>query len=342
MSKIKKKSELFLLMGLCIGIALVIFVCSSEAQMKTPKPLKITLSGYSVGGSSTVVAESIGEAIKRAVPGSAFTFEPGQSGANEVVVATGKTELGFSHHYTTKAAMTGKEFFKRAYPNLRAITYMHDTYSTWVFRKDTGLTSIEEIKEKKFPIIAGANMKDSLMEIQCRYGLEAYGISYEDIEKWGGKIHYITSVALFDLMRNKRANAYLMCMTPPFAGLNELSINVELIWLPMSDEAIQTTAKKLGGGKKIFVPKEWYPRFLTSNVPTLAVPNILITRAEIPEETIYWITKAIYDNLGYLHKASVQLSQMTKETMGMELGGVPLHPGAEKFYREAGVPIEGK
>ena len=340
MLKIRMKSELFVSVVVCVGIVLMTFVHSPEAQ--TPKPLKITLAGYSVGGSSTVVAEAIGEAIKRTVPGSAFTFEPGQSGANEVVVATGKTELGFSHHYTTKAAMAGKEFFKRAYPNLRAITYMHDTYSTWVFRKDTGLTSVEQIKERKFPVIAGVNTKNSLMEIQARFGLEAYGISYEDIEKWGGKIHYITSVALFDLIRNNRANAYLMCMTPPFAGLNELSINIDLVWLPMSDDAIQSVAKKMGGGKKVFVPQKWYPRFLTKDVPTLAVPNILITRAEVPEETIYWITKAIYGNLDYLHKASVQLSQMTKETMARELGGVPLHPGAEKFYREAGVPMEGK
>ena len=118
-----------------------------------PKPLKVTMAGYSVGGASAVVGESIGQAIKRTIPGSAFTYEPGRSGANEVTVATGKTELGLSHVWTTKAAMNGKEFYKQKFPNLRVITYLHETAVCMLFRKDAGIKSLEEIKAKKFGLI---------------------------------------------------------------------------------------------------------------------------------------------------------------------------------------------
>jgi len=334
-----RKATWSVLLTVIIVVGMVGIAWPQTGVKKLSKPLKITMSGYSVGGASAVVGESIGNALKQAVPGSAFTYEPGQSGANEVTVATGKTELGLSHVWTTKAAIEGKEFYKQAYPNLRVIAYLHDTYATWVLRKDAGISSIEQIKEKKFPFAAGVNTKNSVMEALPRYGFEAYGMSYDDVEKWGGKIHFLASNPTFDLIRNKRAHAFLGSITPPYAALNELATTVDLVWLPMSDEAIQYVARKMGGGKKVFVPKEWYPKFMASDVPTVGVPNVLITRAEAPEEEIYWITKAIYDNLASLHKASVQLLPMTKETIAREIGDLPLHPGAEKYYREAGVPL---
>lgn len=118
MAMIRKKSAVLLIVILVLVTVLFILGDSSRAQpttgvKKAPKPLKITVAGYSVGGASAVVGETIGEAIKRTVPGSAFTYEPGQSGANEVTVATGKTELGLSHVWTTKTAIEGKEFYKQ-------------------------------------------------------------------------------------------------------------------------------------------------------------------------------------------------------------------------------------
>jgi len=342
MRALKRRLLLLLMVLAGLGITMITSTDSLRAEQKAPegkaaKPIRITLAGYSVGGSSAVVGEAIGEAIKRTAPGSAFTYEPGQSGANEVTVATGKTELGLSHVFTTKAAMEGKEFYKKTYPNLRAIAYLHDTYETMVFRKDAGITSIEQIKEKKFPLMAGVNTKNSVMEAMARYALEAYGISYNDIDKWGGKINFLASNPTIDLMRNKRAHAFIGGVTPPHTPYNELAINVDLIWLPMSDEAIQYVAKKMGGGRKVAILKEWHPKFMSKDLPAVGVPNILITSTEIPEEEIYLVTKALVNHLDYIHKVSGQLAPMTKATMVKEIGGIPLHPGAEKFYREMGM-----
>lgn len=301
-----------------------------------PKPLRITMAGYSVGGASSVAGEAMGEAIKRMIPGSAFTYEPGRSGANEVTVATGKTEVGLSHVWTTKSAMTGTAFYKKQYPNLRVISYLHETSACALFRKDAGITSLEQIKEQKFGIIAGFNTKYSVMEQLGRYTLEAYGITYEDIERWGGKVHYLSTRPTFDLMRNKQAHGFLSAITPPYGAINELATTVDLVMLPMSDEAIQYVAEKMGGGGKYINKKEDYPRVLTQDVPTVGVPNVLITSAERPEEEVYWVTKAIYENLDYIHRAARQLSLMNKNTMAKKIGNLPLHPGAEKFYREIG------
>ena len=335
MSRTKAFSVSSLVFMMSMAITLTGIEAATGAE--NPKPMRVTMAGYSVGGSSSVAGEAIGEAIKRTAPGSAFAYEPGRSGANEVTVATGKTELGLSHVWTTKAAMNAKEFYKEKYPNLRVITYLHETAVCMLFRKDAGINSLEQLKEKKFGLIAGVNTKNSLMEVAARYTLEAYGSSYADIEKWGGKIHYLSSGPTFDLIRNKRAHAFASCITPPDSNINELATTIDLTILPLNDAVIQTVAEKMGGGEKYVHEKSDYPKFLTKDVPSVGLPNILITRAELPDDQAYWITRAIYEHLGYLRQTAKPLAHMNRETMARKIGGLPLHPGAIKYYKEIGV-----
>jgi len=331
-----KKTTLTLFVVMMAFVSASLFNMETACGQNKPKPLKITVAGYSVGGASSVVGEAIGQALKRTIPGSAFTYEPGRSGANEVTVSTGKTELGLSHVWTTKAAMNAKEFYKKKYPNLRVITYLHETAVCMLFRKDAGINSLEEIKAKKFALIAGVNTKNSLMETSARYTLEAYGVNYADIDRWGGKIHYLSSRPTFDLLRNRKANAFASCITPPYGGINELATTVDLIMLPMSAAAISYVADKMGGGGIYIHQTKDYPKVLTEDVPAVGLPNVIITRAELPEDQAYWITKAIYENLGYIKRAAKQLAPMNKDTMAKRIGGLPLHPGAQKYYKEIG------
>jgi len=336
-NKMKKTTTLTMFIVILALVSAPMLQATAFGQEK-PRPLKVTMAGYSVGGASAVVGEAIGQALKRSIPGSAFTYEPGRSGANEVTVATGKTELGLSHVWTTKAAMHAGEFYKQKYPNLRVITYLHETAVCMLFRKDAGINSLEEIKSKKFGLIAGVNTKHSLMETSARYTLEAYGVTYADVEKWGGKIHYLSSRPTFDLIRNKKANAFASCITPPYGAINELATTVDLVMLPLSAEAISYVAEKMGGGGIYIHQKGDYPKVLTEDVPSVGLPNIIITRAEVPEEQVYWITRSIYENLSSIKKAARQLGPMDKNTMATRVGGLPLHPGARKFYQEIGAP----
>ena len=72
------------------------------------------------------------------------------------------------------------------------------------------------------------------------------------------------------------------------------------------------------------------------DIRTVAQPNFLACRPDLPEETVYLITKTIFENLPFLHnihKATMAMS-LERATLGLP---VPLHPGAEKYYREKGI-----
>jgi len=100
-------------------------------------------------------------------------------------------------------------------------------------------------------------------------------------------------------------------------------------------------AKKADGGLGLWTPylikKDAYPG-LTKDVMTIAQPNFLAVRGDLDEETVYLITKTLYENLPFLHaihKATKAMS-LEKALVGLPM---PLHPGAARYYKEAGLEI---
>ncbi len=99
--------------------------------------------------------------------------------------------------------------------------------------------------------------------------------------------------------------------------------------------------KQADGGRNLWtrfvIPAETYPN-QPKDINTIAQPNFLAVRADLDEDAVYQITKAIYENLAFLnaiHGATKAMS-LEKATSGLPL---PLHPGALKYYREAGINV---
>jgi uncharacterized protein len=74
----------------------------------------------------------------------------------------------------------------------------------------------------------------------------------------------------------------------------------------------------------------------TEDVPTAAIPNFLVTHAGVPDDTVYRIVKAMYDNLDTLHAAH-SAARVIKRENAIKGMPIPLHPGAERYYREVGL-----
>jgi TRAP transporter TAXI family solute receptor len=101
---------------------------------------------------------------------------------------------------------------------------------------------------------------------------------------------------------------------------------------------------KADGGRELWtpytIPAGTYPG-LDKDVQTIAQPNFLATRADLPEENVYQITKTIYENLPFLqaiHPATKAMA-IEKAIAGLPL---PLHPGAARYYSEQGIEIPAR
>ena len=83
------------------------------------------------------------------------------------------------------------------------------------------------------------------------------------------------------------------------------------------------------------IPADTY-KGQTADVPTVAVQNFLVTHEGVPAETVYAMTKSMFDNLDQMSAAHAAAKAIRKDSAANGMP-VPLHPGAEKYYREAGL-----
>jgi uncharacterized protein len=300
-----------------------------------PPSIRMTLSGASPGGAWSAIGEVITDELRRAIPHSSFTLEPGQDGANAALVQSGKVELGLVHSSIARAAIDGTFPFTAAQPDVRAVMLVYgDAPFHFIVDTRTGLTSFEQIRAERRRLRIAVNTRGSLMELATRTALEAYGIEYDDIRAAGGGVLFYPLNTSFEMMGRARLDAIGVTMQIPSTQTIAANRLVGLNVLSLSPEAIAFANARLGTETAI-IPRSTYG-FLDHDVHTFAGRVILVTSRAVPDQEIYEVTRALHLRLAQLRRAHGSLKALTPETMP-QVGGVPLHPGAERYYREIGV-----
>jgi len=293
------------------------------------------LAGASPGGAWSAIGEAISDELRQGIPGSAVTLEPGQDGANAVRVQRGSAELGIVHSSIALAALAGTAPFESPQPDVRAVMLIYaDAPFHFVVDGRAGLTSFEQIRDERLPVRLSVNTRGSLMELASRTALEAYGMSYDDIREAGGTVLFQPMTPSYEAMGRGRIDAIGVTVQVPSRHAVDASRRLDLDVLTLTDEAVAFANERLGTDDAT-IPSDAY-RFLDHDVRTFAGRTILIAHRDLPDEQVFEMTSLLHDRLGQLRRAHRSLNALTPATMA-EVGGVPLHPGAERFYRAIGV-----
>lgn len=307
---------------------------TTSAKGVDNEPLKVSITGGAAGAIWSIMGEGIGETLKRSYPGTTFSYIPGQDGANIVTVTTGQAEFGLVSAPSAKLAVEGKHPYPEKNDKVRTVAFLHSMPYHFVVSEDSGITSIEQIVDEKLPYVAAVNTKDSPMEIASQYVFKSYDTSYEKIESNGGKMQFISLNKGYELMKDNKMDGVMSPLPLPTGGLLEMHTTKPLKLLPLSDAAIKSLEDNLGG-KPFTIKPGIYP-FVTEDVPTVSLDTLLVTSSDVSEETVYKVVKAMYEQMDYLHTVHKALGELTPETIA-DVSGAPLHPGAEKFYKEVGI-----
>lgn len=300
--------------------------------------LKITMAAGSAGGASQAIGEAIGETIKKTAPDTSFTYQPSKFGANAPLVGEGKVELGLEMGEFVHWATQGTEIYKKAYPNITLIGFMHELAWTMQVAKSTGITSIEQIIDTKFPLKISVNTKNGGLEYPNRWMFKEYGFSYEDIEKWGGTVNYSASGESGELFKDRKLNALAWTAQQPISLFYDFYKAVPVNWLEPSPQVIDKVIKSHKSLKPYTVPASLYKDVgLTKDYNTFTMPMVLIANKDMSEETAYTIAKALYSNMEYLKQANGVFRDLNNDSIVPKIEGVSIHPGAVKFYREVGL-----
>jgi hypothetical protein len=193
---------------------------------------------------------------------------------------------------------------------------------------------VRDIKDKKLPVKIYTQPVGALGEFAGRQVLRSLGLSYNDVKGWGGSTSHVGYNVIVDAFKDGRADVLFAVVTPKHPSVTEIANGVDVKFLGLDAETMKALAPL--GYVPATMPANTF-RGQTEPVQTVGFPTVLITNKELPEPVAYTVTKAVIENKDALVRGHAGLAEFDPKTAWQpEKVGIPLHPGAERAYREKG------
>jgi uncharacterized protein len=299
--------------------------------------VNLAFATLDTGSAWYVYGATMAELLRKTLPpGSNVDVKPRAGGVgNPRLVAKNETPIGFAFTVTNRWAWDGKEAYDTKLDNLRGLVGGFDTYYlVAVTSKKLGLNSIKDIKDKKIPIKMVTQPVGSLGEFAGRQLLRAYGMTYNDIKGWGGSTQHVGYNVIVDAFKDGRADVLVAVITPKHPSVSEIASGADVKFLGPEPDVVTALAPL--GYVSATMPADTF-KSQSEAVKTVGFPTVRITNKELPEPVAYTVTKTVIENKDALVRGHAGLSEFDPKTAWQpDKVGLPLHPGAERAYREKG------
>jgi hypothetical protein len=230
--------------------------------------------------------------------------------------------------YFAKAGFEGK-----AVQNLRGIASLYPETIQIVARADSGIKSVKDIKGKR--LVPGD--RGSGTEVDALNVLSAYGYTYKDF----ASVDWLGFSGAAQRLQDKQADVTFTTAGWPTSAIQELAFGTPIILVPIDEPMITKLTKDFPFYARIVIPKDVYKT--AKDVPTITTMAQWVVDAAVPEETVYLMTKALFEGTPGKPSASELMANAHAQGKNVQLKtallgmAIPLHPGAEKYYKEKGL-----
>lgn len=283
------------------------------------------------GGTSGVyypLGVAYSQIIGKAIPSAKTSVQVTKASAENLnLLQAGKGEVAFTLGDAFSDAWKGDEEagFKTPLKKLRTLAAIYPNYIQIVASADSGIKTLADLKGKK--VAVGAPKSGT--ELNARAIFKAAGLSYQDF----AKVEYLPFGESVELIKNRQLDATLISAGLGVAAVRDLATAVKITLVPIPADVVA----KIGDPayQSGVIPANTY-NHQTTEVPTVAIQNFLATHEGVPADTVYKMTKALFDNLDQMVAAHAA-AKAIKLDNAPKAPPAPLHPGAERFYREKGL-----
>ncbi len=337
-----KRFKKIYLASMILTIAMV-FGFTMALSAEELKPTTMTWVAGGVGGGWYAQAGGLARLITEKEPKIILKVVPGGGVVNPVRISRGKDGLAWGVTFVDKMAYKGMApVYKSPNPNVRAmggifgISYIHVLAAA-----DKKMTTVQEmadhVKAGK-AIRVAAPMKGTSDLPLIKAILKFYGITFDDIKKAGGKIQQAVYADMVSLYKDRHVDYVFTHLALPGAAITEMTMSRKSVLLATSKACIDTMAEELGtigsASGKAQIAGGTYKNN-PNDVPAVPTAAELLVSKDVPDVVAYTILKIIGDNIEEVHKIDVK-NRTFDPKMGWANVAVPLHSGAEKYYREKG------
>jgi TRAP transporter TAXI family solute receptor len=299
------------------------------------------------GGTYYPLGGILAQAMSDKIPDLIVTAQAGNASvANCNLIGSHQVESAFVQNNVAYAAYSGTDQFKgKPIKNLRAIASLYPETIQIVARADAGIKTIKDIKGKR--LVPGD--RGSGTEVDCINVLSGLGLTYKDF----AGVDWLSFSGAAQRLKDKQADITFTTAGWPTAAITELATSSDIILVPLDDAAIAKLVKMFPFYAKVIIPAGTY-KGMTKDVPAITTMAQWVVDADVPEATVYKLTQALWDKGKFVLRKKGETADDAPSgaelmaaahatgkyvTLKSALDGVaiPLHKGAEKFYKEKGL-----
>ncbi|MBA7669105.1 hypothetical protein ES703_77233 [subsurface metagenome] len=334
--KMKRKKLLVLLGSVCLILVLAaipFMMACAPAAPGAPKEITLKVGTGPVGGNWFPLGAVLSTIINEKVEGVRAAPTLGGGTANMKALNEGTQDLSLTIGMTNAQAWAGDPPFEKQWRDARSCfnTYINTIHAYAL--AESGIKTVEDT--------AGKNVTPGKMgftgEVMWRLILEEYGLSWEDDFAEVTMVGYSEGATL---MKDKHLDVYFILTFAPSAPFLELDAFSTVEVFAPSPEIQDIMIEKYPGFSKTKIPGGIYKNH-PDDIQTFATPCIFACSKGLSEDVIYRIVKAWWEEDSYQRSWAVNpgFSKFILPENALVGLALPLHPGAYKYYKEAGYTI---
>jgi TRAP transporter TAXI family solute receptor len=303
-----------------LATAAILFSAPAAAQL-------IRIMSGPQGGSWYPLAGAIQGIVEKNIPGTNVQVAPGAGISNVLGLQNNKAEMGFGNSVSSYDGVMGNDPFKQKTDNVCQVATLYFQYFHVVALADAAMKSMGDAKGKALT----TQQKGNTGEQMTRDLLRVYGLDYGKLRK----VNFGSYTDSVEQLKDGHAQVFTLITTVPASAVMDLGSARKITVVPVPDEKLKELQKINKGYDKRVIKAGSYPG-QEKDIQTIGTWTHLMMRCSTPEDLVYKVTKSIAQNMDNLGNVVSAVKGLTPKDLATDVG-VPYHPGARKYYREAKV-----
>lgn len=307
------------LSALALGATMALSLPSQAQQ--------ITMMTGPQGGVWVPLGGALKNLWEKAVPGLQITSTPGAGIANVIGVDTGKAQIGFANSSSTVDGLAGRPPFKQKVSKVCQLANVYPQYFQVVALASSNVKSFADLKGKSVVTQPKGNTGELLTDAIVKLN----GMNYQSLARISFQASYTDAVSL---MKDGHAQVFTLGTTSPASSVMDLASARAINLVPVDDKTMNALKQENPGYNRLVIKAGTYPK-QTTDVPAIGYLTHLVVACDLPEKLVYDMAKVMAGNIPTMATVNKSIAELTPRMMATDIG-VPLHPGAARYYKEAG------
>lgn len=313
-----------------IALGMIVALLQGSGDASAQQFVRI---GSGLAGTYPVFGAKLAEMINKDIPNVRASTVPGPTEQNLIRIQKGDVEMCLTYTFQGLQVAEGKGELNVPAPDLRHVMSLYGSYHMAVVQKDSDIKSLADLKAKPYRVWVGP--KASVFYPLNVAALGAYGVSPEDIAKAGGVVNTMGYQNVAQAFQDGQIDVAFFSGPAPYSLLLQLDQAPGFRILSFSEEAGKRFTELLPGTGMATLKPGLY-KSVPEAVTTPHVFNQIVASAKLPDDLVYRITKLMNTRVDEFHGLFAGADEITTEG-ALRYNKLKLHPGAERYYREAGL-----